>query len=249
MPSKLCVAEFALCIILFPVCASAGLAVPETRTISSANGQYLLVLLTPKEERGYRREYDAVIDGPRTEDEIREQHESIVRQNEIEGLYAQSGLYRNDGSTSLLWPIEYFPTPKAIYVSNDGDHLIVAFLNWDHEDVSDRGNALEFYTHGRQLAVYREHQLLVGYLARMLLNRFAGAAWPTCTSANFDNNSKTFEIATNWGDEFRFDIATGSLVGSRLPWAFWTVLIFFLFVIGLSGWWFWRRICRYKQKG
>jgi hypothetical protein len=248
MPSTLCVVEFALFVILFPVCASAGLSMPETRTIPSPNGKYLLVLLTPKEERGYRREYDATMDGPWPEDEIRERHESIVRQNEIEGLYPQSGLYRNDGSTALLWPIEYLPTPKDIHVSDDGIHLIVAFLNWDHEDVSDRGNALGFYAGGRRLAVYNEDQLLVGYLARALLSRSTGVAWPTCTVANYDDNSKTFEIATNWGDEFRFDIATGQLVWSRLPWAFWTVLIFILFVIGLSGLWFRKRIRRYKQK-
>jgi hypothetical protein len=247
MPSNLCLTEFALCVILFPVCANAGRSMPETRTIPSANGKYLLVLLTPKEDRGYRREYDAVLDGPRTEDEIRERHESIARQNEIEGVYPQSGLYRNDGSTALLWPIEYLPTPKDIRVSDDGIHLIVAFLNWDHEDVSDRGNALEFYAHGRQLAVYREHQLLVGYFARAVLSRFTGVAWPTCTGANFDDNSKTFEIATNWGDEFRFDIAAGQLIGSSLPRTFWAVLIFILFVIGLSGQWFWRRRCRHKQ--
>ena len=243
MPSKLCVAEFALCFILFPVCARAGLSMPETRTIPSANGKYLLVLLTPMEERGYRREYDPAW----SEDVNREQHESILRQNEIEGLYPQSGLYRNDGSTALLWPIGYFPPPKDIYVSDDGVHLIVAFLSWDG-NASERGNALEFYAGGRQLATYNEDRLLVGYLARRLFSHFTDVAWPTGTSANLDDDSKTFEIATNWGDEFRFDIATGRLIGSRLPWAFWTVLIFFLFVIFLSGWWFWRRMRKCKQQ-
>jgi hypothetical protein len=247
MPSKLSVTEFALCFILFPISARAGLSMPETRTIPSPNSKYLLVLLTPKEERGYRREYDAVMDGPWAKNDIREQHKSIVRQNEIEGLYSQSGLYRNDGSNVLLWPIEYFPTPKDVYVSDDGVHLIVAFLNWDNDCTSDRGKALEFYAHGRQLAVYNEDQLLVGYLGRALLSRFAGVPWPTCTSTKVDDNSGTFEIATNWGDEFRFDIATGSLVGSRLPWAFWAVLVFTLFMIALSGWWFRRRMRTYKR--
>jgi hypothetical protein len=242
MPSKLCVAEFALCVILFPVCASAGLWASESRTVSSANGKYLLVLLLPEEERSYRREYDPTIDGPWEENAIRERHESILKENEIEGLYSQSGLYRNDGSTTLLWPIEFLPSPKDIYVSNDGVHLIVTFLDWEDHDVSNRGHALEFYAKGQRIAVYNEDQLLVGYLARALLSRFTGAVWPTCTSVTLDDNSGKFEIATNWGDEFRFDIATGRLVGSRLPWAFWTVLIFFLFVIFLSGWWFWRRM-------
>jgi hypothetical protein len=226
----------------------AGLWASESRTVPSANGKYLLVLLLPDEERSNRREHDPAMDGPWTEDGIHERHESILTQNEIEGLYSQSGLYRNDRSTTLLWPIGFLESPKDIYVSNDGVHLIVTFLNWDSEDVSNRGNALEFYAHGRQLAVYNEDQLLVGYLARALLSRFAGVAWPTCISAKLDDNSGTFEIATNWGDGFRFDIATGSLIESSLPWAFWTVLIVILFVIALSGWWFWRRIHRQSMQ-
>jgi hypothetical protein len=227
--------------------AVAGLWASDSRTISSANGKYLLVLLLSQEERSERREYDPAIDESWTEDMIRERHESILTQKKIEALYPKSGLYRNDGSTTLLWPIGFLESPKNVYVTNDGVHLIVTFLNWDIEDVSNRGNALEFYAHGRQLAVYNEDQLLVGYIARMLLSLFAGVARPTCTSATLDDNAGTFDIMTNWGDGFRFNIATGDLIASRLPWAFWTVLIFVLLMIGLSVCWIWRRILRYNH--
>jgi len=207
----------------------------------------LLVLLTPEEERSYRREYDPTVYAPWTEDEICQQHESILRQQQIETLYPQSGLYPNDKSTVLLWPIEYFPTPKDIYISNDGVHLIVAFLDWDNDRVSERGNALEFYAHGQQLAIYREHQLLVGYLGRLLLSRFAGVAWPTCTSALLDDKAATYEITTNWGDWFRFDITTGKLVDSSTSWAIKAFCVLILTVVALSGWWLCRRIDRVRH--
>lgn len=222
--------------------AVAGLWPCVSRTIPSSNGKYLLVLLTPEDEKSYRAEYDPEIDGPWTKDEIRQRHESILAQQQIEGLYPQSGLYRNDGSTVLLWPIEYQPTPKDIYVSNDGVHLIVAFLNWDNDSASERGNALEFYAQGQPLAIYNEDQLLVGYFGRALLSRFAGIAWPTCTRAKLDDSSKTFEIATNWGDKFRFEIVTGNLVYSKMPWTLKAVFTLILIVVALTAWWICRRI-------
>ena len=124
----------------------------------------------------------------------------------------------------------------------------MAFLDWDG-DCSNRGHAVEFYANGRQLAVYNEDRLLVGYLARAVLSNVTGEGWPTCVNARFDDKAEMFEIATNWGDMFRFDIATGDLVASSLPWAFWAVLIVFLFMILLSGWWFWRRMRRHKRLG
>jgi hypothetical protein len=110
---------------LFVLAASnavAGLWASDSRTVPSANRKYLLVLLLPDEERSWRHEYDPAIDGSWTEEAIHERHESILTQKEIEALYPQSGLYRNDGSTTLLWPIGFLESPKDIYVSNDGVH-------------------------------------------------------------------------------------------------------------------------------
>ena len=61
------------------------------------------MLLAPDEGQ-----YDSTIDGRLTEAEIREREK--VRQ--IEDRYTQSGLYRNDGTADLLWPIEYLSVSK-----------------------------------------------------------------------------------------------------------------------------------------
>ncbi len=206
----------------------AGLSAYETRTIPSADGAYLLVLLTPEEAREYR--------WPKT----------ISEQERIEKLYSQSGLYRNDGSTELLWPIQYFPTCKDIYVCNDGIHLAVAFLGWDGS-TSDRGNALEFYANGQQLASYNEDRLLVGYVARIIFSNLFGVDYPTGTTAKLDEKSQTFEIETNWRDAFRFNIATGKLVNARLPWSFKACFVLMGVLVSIFAWWFWRRIVQRKR--
>ena len=201
--------------------AAAGLCAPESRTIPSASGEYLLVLLTPKEERDYRWEG------------------SIAEQDRIEAKYPQSGLYRNDGSTKLLWPIHYFCTAKDIDVCDDGVHLVVTYLYWN-DGVSDRGNALEFYANGNQLATYNEDDLLPCYQARLYSNCLVGASWPEGTEAVFDEAAGTFSFETNWGDAFQFDIRTGDLVSSQLPWSFKvltsTAIGSLLLTLLLGGW-------------
>ena len=63
------------------------------------------------------------------------------------------------------------------------------------------------------------------------------------TSRTLDDNSKTFEISTNWEDAFRFDITTGRLIDATLSWiingAFVSVLLLAFAMVG--GWWYWRR--------
>jgi hypothetical protein len=147
----------------------------------------------------------------------------------------------------MLWPIEYLSVSKDIYVSNDGVHLVVAFLPWEVGNCSDRGNALEFYANGQPLSVFNEDRLLVGYLGRRLLSLYAGVPHPTCTNAKLDDGAATFEITTNWGDAFRFDIATGKLVESTTSWSIKASLLLVLLLIALSGLWMWRRIVHVRH--
>lgn len=209
--------------------AKAALSALETRAIPSANGKYLLVLLTPKEGRASRWE------------------ESIPEQNRIEALFPQSGLYHNDGTTELLWPIKYLSTWKKIFVSNDGIHLVVAFLDWD-KGASDGGNALDFYANGHRLVSHNESELLVGYWPRIVATNLADADRPKGTAANLDEDSKRFGFETNWGDAFTFDIRSGDLIDSRLPWSFRTSLLSAAALAGLLGCWVWIRSVRQRHQ-
>jgi hypothetical protein len=224
-------------VILLPVSADAALSGWRTRTVESANGNYVLVLLAPDDGSVYESTTEAL-----TEDEIRARQ----RVREIEERYSQSGLYPNDGSTEALWPINYISVSKSVFVADDGIHLVVAFVGWDIPNVSDRGNALEFYARGQQLSTYNEDKLLLGYYGRFLLSRFNVSAWPTCTSTRLDDTAGTFEITTNWGDMFRFDITTGALITSRTARAIKAVLVSIAMLIALAGWWVWRRIVRVR---
>jgi hypothetical protein len=227
-----CIAVIAAVIGFCAASAHAGLSGYRTRSIPSANGKYLLVLLAP--EKGY------YVDGPVTEDELNAREKT----QQIEDHYSQSGLYRNDGSTELLWPIEYLSVLKDIFVSDDGVHLIVLFPNWECDTCSDRGDALAFYAHGQQLSRYREDILLAGYWGRCLLSCYAGAPWTTCTSAKFDDKKREFEIATNWGDMFRFDITTGKVIDSITSSSVKTTFFVTVVLIGSSVWWVMRRLVR-----
>ena len=138
----------------WPSAAFAYLDSFETRAVVSANGEYLLVLLTPPAERVDRPEYDPTVDKGLDEEEICAWRELRARELELEAKYPQSGIYRNDGSTELVWPMPYITICKNIYVANDGEHVVVAFLNWEADNVSSRGDALEFYARGEQIGVY-----------------------------------------------------------------------------------------------
>jgi hypothetical protein len=212
-------------LILQPSISVAALPKPETRTVPSADGKFLLIVLIPPSERSLRSD------------------RSISEQEQIEKQFRQSGLYRNDGAHDLLWPFEYVSTSKEIHVCNDGVHLVLAYLDWDGT-ASDRGNALEFYANGQQLASYNEDRLLIGYIPRRILHALVGFAEPVCTAATLEDGAKTFEIETNWGDAFRFDIETGKLISSRLPWSFKCFFLLAGLFVALVGWWLYRRIAR-----
>ena len=200
----------------------AYLCAPESRTIASTNGKYLLVLLVAQDQREFRAQ------------------DSIAEQDRIEAKYKRSGLYRNDGSTELLWPIDYLSTAKEIQVCNDGIHLVVTFLNWNSR-VSDHGNAVEFYERGTQLARYDESDLLACYQTRLLASKLTVTSWPEGTDAVLDEPSGMFTLRTNWGDAFQFDFRTGELVGSRVPSPLIVlasfIAIFILLMLLSLGWW------------
>ncbi|WP_428305609.1 hypothetical protein [Lacipirellula sp.] len=211
------VATVALAISSGPSKALAYLDGFKTRTVVSANQEYVLVLLTPIAERVNRRRYDPKQDGPLDEDEIRIWNESLDRQERLETLYSQSGVYRNDGSTELLWPMPYLTICKDIWLSNDGEHVVVAFLDWD-QSASSRGDALEFFSRGQSLAIYNEETLVKGIFSKMIAARCLGFGFPHARAAALDDASGRFELATDSGEWFQFDVATGDMTSHWSPW-------------------------------
>jgi hypothetical protein len=171
--------------------AIAGLAHPASWTQVSDDGRYLLVMVSP-----LSIDQDAG-SGPLEDKQVRP----------IRAKYLQSGLYRNDGSTTPLWTIDYF-SRHEVHIAPDGEHLVVAA---DDQFV---GN---FYAKGKRLAGY-------GYSLSELVSfvRFKSMMslrFPSCVWSNYDANNLTYTVRTNQGEEFVFDVTTGRLVGRRSPWA------------------------------
>lgn len=210
--------------------AYAGLCALESRAVESPNGKYLLVLLTPEEERESRWE------------------KTLAEQDRLEAKYPRSGLYRNDGTTELLWPMEYLSRAKKIYVCNDGIHLVVTFLNWD-SGISDRGSALGFYKNGVLQKSYHEQDLLACYYTRHIASNVSGTSRAEGMDAVLDEAAGTFDFRTNWGDAFQFDIQSGKLLSARGPWTLQAIagaLVGVFVVLLFVGWILWKRAAKCK---
>lgn len=125
----------------------------------------------------------------------------------IREQYSESGLYRNDGSTTPLWNIQYFSRPQRgdVYIAPDGEHLIFGadgfFAGW-------------FFAHGRRLAGYTVDDLVSHKLVKSMMSFRV----PTCLWDHFDADSMTYTVHTNQGEEFTFDATTGGLIGAKSPW-------------------------------
>jgi hypothetical protein len=206
-----------LAVASFPLPALAYLDGFKTRTVVSANREYVLVLLMPPAERAGRRLYDPKQDGPLAEEDIQRWNDSVARQQQLEATYPQSGVYRNDGSPDLLWPMPYLTICKDIWLANDGEHVVVAFLGWD-QSASSRGDALEFFSRGQSLAIYNEETLIKGIFSKMIAARCLGAGMPYARAAALDDASGRFELTTDSGEWFQFDVATGGMTSHWSPW-------------------------------
>ena len=173
--------------------AMAELPHPASWKQVSNNGQYVLVMVSPlsiDQDAGH-----PIAD----ENEIRQ----------IRAKYAQSGLYQNDGSTTPLWTIEYFSRPHKLHIAPDGEHLIVGADDWF---------VASFFAKGNRLAGY-------GYSVSDLVpfsrvKSLVSLRYPSCVWSDFDANNLSYTVRTNQGEEFIFDVTTGSVVGRHSPWPF-----------------------------
>lgn len=122
-----------------PGVASAALPSLESWTKVSADGQFVLVMISPlsaEEEFQY------------TEDNV----EEIKR---IRAGYTKSGLYRNDGSASPIWTIPFQDVTHDVFVGPQGKYLMLA-----HDGGSvwsgHYGHLVTFYSNGNEMASYSD---------------------------------------------------------------------------------------------
>ena len=144
--------------------------------------------------------------------------------------YPQSGLYRNDGSTTPLWTMPYRCEHSEVYIAPDGQHLL--FAN-DWNAGSDVVGMVTFFEQDRQLGRFTVTELTSCLNAKCLLGGF-----PRRTSSVFDPGAMRYSVSTNHGEWYVFDASTGRLIEHSSPFALYCVAAGVILAGGTAiGWW------------
>jgi hypothetical protein len=147
---------------------------------------------------------------PADEDARGHKEETAAEIRRVRGTYAQSGMYRNDGSAEPLWTVDWY----AFHVepAADGRHLVRnGPRTWLREDNSPDLDceAVSFFADGRLLRTYQVGELVQdpGRLPRSVSyyrwrERFKGGL----------SGEHEYTLDTTDGSRFVFDLRTGEIV-------------------------------------
>jgi|GEM_PF-936996 len=133
----------------------------------------------------------------------------VLIDDELRKKYAQSGLYKNDGSTSPLWTVDWYASD--VEVSSDGQH-VVRYGPWplkgDYTEL-----ALAFHKNGKELSSYSVGQLVMDP-SRLphTVSHYWWLSYPM-----FDEEAGRFSVETKNGEKHELDVATGRIISSTIP--------------------------------
>ena len=183
---------------------------PFSHKTLSPDGQFVFVVLAPltKEE-----EWDKWIG------------ERGAEVRAIREKWTASGMYRNDGSITPLWTVDWYAYNVA--VPSDGEH-VVRFQTPGLQTFS--GPTLGFYHRGELVRGYDLPEL-VG------LPFLTSDDW--LASRHVDDASQTITVETRLGDRYVFDVRTGEMVSRFRPLRC-AVVALVLGIVGLA-YFIWRR--------
>ncbi len=179
-------------IMLIPVLAFADQELaPISYTKTSPNKQFLFVMIFP--EGATRYGYMSA--------------EQKTSEQQIKSRYRQSGLYRNDDSTTPLWTVGWYA--RNVLISSDGVYLITRGP-WA---TTSNDEALTFFANGKLLRSYQIKDL-VGFIDSFFLPRTVSHfRWEK--SRSLDDEKHTLTLFTLNEDAYVFDITTGEIVSSN----------------------------------
>jgi hypothetical protein len=127
----------------------------------------------------------------------------------IRDTYPKSGLYRNDGSRTLLWEVDWYR--GGVEVPSDGKHLI-RFGSWAR---SPDDEAFSFFENGKLIRTYRIAELVDRRSIMTKYQPYLFFVW--LEDRKFDDSKMELSIRTIDGNRFTFDVATGEMIGSLRP--------------------------------
>lgn len=164
-----------------------SVAPPYSYKKATPDGRFLFVMIAPGTV-----ENDAVGWNEQKAAEIRA----------IRGTYAQSGLYRNDGTTTPLWTVDWYS--YDVDVAWDGIHL-VRHGPWAS---SIQDEAFSFFADGQLIRTYTVSDLVD--LKFLLPHSASHFQWSE--SQSLHNAFLRYYVTTKDGNHFVFDITNGSIV-------------------------------------
>lgn len=176
---------------------------------ASPNGEFLFVLLANDTIDSYN------------------QAGSVLHNESLRQSYSQSGLYRNDGSNTPLWTVDW--NANEVIVSSDGHSLV----RWGPFPVAGRFDevALEFYRDGRLLRSYRVEDLVRE--PSSLPETVSHYLW--LKTSNYDDTIGQLSLETETGEQYRFDLQSGAIVEASGRFADMDLVRIALLVLVISG--------------
>jgi hypothetical protein len=229
-----------LSILSFYVSANAdNPIVPWSKTLDSANGKFVLVLISPKinEQNNYVNRLNEFwkkggiphVEIPEARRLLKEQ---IDREAQIRDTYPISGLYTSGNSPKLLWKIEFYDPESWIVISNDGTHLIsgrytITGIKTENgvpgnpevkEVVQSSPNVdqviLTFYELGKILRAYKAVDLIQNDDS---LQKMSSGDFMWSNEIVLSEEEKSISITQKNGERLLFDFTTGNLSIKQTP--------------------------------
>jgi hypothetical protein len=162
-------------------------APPFSYTKPSPDGRFLFVMIP----RGT------------LDDEMRHWNEETkAKIRAIRQTYSQSGLYRNDGSSTPLWTVDWYA--YDVEVASDGIHLV---RDGPWASRADQ-EAFSLFANGKLVRSYAISELID--LKFLLPHSVSHFRWSD--GGRLDDATLRYAVSTKDGNSFVFDVTNGSLV-------------------------------------
>jgi hypothetical protein len=173
---------------------------PNSYSKASPDGRFLFVMLAPYPARQEIDWYATSQIGP------------AVRA--LRTKYTQSGLYKNDGSVTPLWTVNWYSF--SVDVASDGIHLVRGGP-WASR-VSDE--AFSFFASGTLVRTYRISEFVEAkFLLPHSVSHFQWAS-----GLRLDDSNLRYSVVTRDGNSFTLDVITGQILEQKRYARFWLCL-------------------------
>jgi len=167
--------------VLFLHAQAFALSPAQERDFKETTGNYVFVMLAPNHPGGWV------------------QHDPEMRK-----IYKQSGLYRNDGSSTPLWTVDWYAF--EVFPHFDGEHLVRMGGSWT---ASTDHLAVSFYKNGKEIKSYRIKDLVHD---ESQLSRIIGYLYDWRGEIKYDSINAVLFLKTLDNQAYRFSIRTGEIL-------------------------------------